>query len=66
MIDGSAIDLKVAEVEVDGRLAYYPVLSPTSEQVAELCGTAFASAAHAVRALEVQMNREVYESAMAR
>ena len=66
LVDGSAIDLKVAEVEDDGRLAYYPVLSPTSEQVAELCGTAFASAAHAVRALEVQMNREIFESAMAR
>ena len=66
LIDGSAIDLKVAEVEDDGSLVYYAVAAPTSEQVAELCGTSFASAAHAVRALELQMNREIYESAMAR
>ena len=66
LIDGSAIDLKVAEIEDDGGLVYYPAVSPTSEQVAELCGTAFASAAHAVRSLELQMNREIYESAMAR
>ena len=66
LIDGSAIDLKVAEIEDDGSLVYYAVVSPTSEQVAELCGTSFTSAAHAVRALELQMNREIYESAMAR
>ena len=66
LIDGSAIDLKVAEVEDDGSLVYYAILSPTSEQVAKMCGTSFASAAHAVRALELQMNREIYESAMAR
>ena len=66
LIDGSAIDLKVVEVEDDGSLVYYVVAPPTSEQVAELCGTAFASAAHAVRVLELQMNREIYESAMAR
>ena len=66
LIDGSAIDLKVAEVEDEGSLVYYVIAVPTSEQVAELCRTSFASAAHAVRALELQMNREVYESAMAR
>ncbi|MCY4646587.1 MAG: hypothetical protein OXE73_06920 [Gammaproteobacteria bacterium] len=66
LIDGSAIDLKVAEVEDEGSLVYYVIVAPTTEQVAELCGTSFASAAHAVRALELQMNREIYESAMAR
>ena len=66
LIDGSTIDLKVAEVEDDASLVYHAVVSPTSEQVEELCGTSFTSAAHAVRALELQMNREIYESAMAR
>ncbi len=66
LIDGSAVDIKVAEIDDDGSLVYYPVVSPTSEHVAELCGKSFSSAAHAVRALELQMNREIYQSAMAR
>ena len=66
LIDGSAVDVKVAEIDDDGSLVYYPVVSPTSESVAELCGKPFASAAHAVRALELQMNRAIHESAMAR
>ena len=66
LVDGSTIDLKVAEIEDDGRLVYYAVVSPTSGKVAELCGKSFESAAHAARALELQMNREIYESAMAR
>lgn len=66
LIDGSAVDVKVAEIDDDDSLVYYPVVSPTSESVAELCGKPFASAAHAVRALELQMNREIHESAMAR
>lgn len=66
LIDGSAVDLRVVEVEDDGTLVYYAVLSPTSDQVARMCETSFASAAHAVRALELQMNREIYESAIAR
>ena len=32
----------------------------------ELCGTPFPSAARALRALELQMNRQIYESAMTR
>ena len=66
LIDGSAIDLRVAEIEDDGSLVYYAIVSPTSAQVAELCETSFASAAQAVRALELQMNREIYESATVR
>ena len=66
LLDGSAIDVKVAETEDDGRLLYHPVVSPTSKQVAALCETSFASAAHAVRALELQMNREIYEAATTR
>lgn len=66
LIDGSAIDLKVAEINYQENLVYYLVVSPTSEQVAELCETSFSSAAHAVRALESLMNREIYEAAMAR
>ena len=63
LIDGSAIEVRVAEVEDDARLLYYPVVSPSTEQVAALCETPFSSAALAIRALESQMNREIYESA---
>ena len=66
LIDGSAVDVKVAEIEEDGELVYYPVVAHTSGRVGKLCTTPFASAAHAVRALELQMNREIHESAMAR
>lgn len=66
LIDGSTIDLKVAEIEDDGRLVYYAFISQSSEKVAELCRMSFQSASHAIRALELQMNREIYESAMAR
>ena len=66
LVDGSEIDVRVAEVDDNGDLLYHPVVSPVSEGVAELCGTPFASATHAVRALELQMNRDIYEAAMAR
>ena len=66
LIDGSAIDVRVAEIEDDGGLLYYPVISSASKQVAELCETPFTSAVDAVRALELRMNREIYESAMTR
>ena len=66
LIDGSAIEIRVAEVEDDGRLVYCPVVSSESEDVAELCETSFPSASHATRALESRMNREIYESAIKR
>ncbi len=66
LIDGSTIDVRVAEIEDDGGLLYYPLVSPASEQVEELCGTPFPSTAHALRALELKMNRQIYESAMTR
>ncbi|MDE0082171.1 MAG: Mov34/MPN/PAD-1 family protein [Gammaproteobacteria bacterium] len=66
LIDGSVIDVRVAEVEDNGGLFYYPFVSPSSKQVAELCETPFTSAADAVRALELRMNRNIYESAMTR
>ena len=66
LIDGSAIEIKVAEVEDDGGLLYYPVISNASADVVELCETPFPSASHAVRALESRMNREIYESAIKR
>ena len=66
LIDGSAIGIRVAEVEDDGGLVYYPVVSSVSEDVAELCETPFPSASHALRALESRMNREIYESAIKR
>ena len=66
LIDGSAIEIRVAEVEDDGGLLYYPVVSSASADVAVLCETSFPSASHAVRALESRMNREIYESAIKR
>ena len=66
LIDGSAIEIRVAEVEDDGGLLYYPVISNASDDVAELCETPFPSASHAVRALESRMNLEIYKSATKR
>ena len=66
LIDGSAMEIRVAEVEDDDGLFYYPVISNASDDVAELCETPFPSASHAVRALELQMNREIYKSAIKR
>ena len=66
LIDGSAIEIGVAEVKDDGELLYYPVISNASDDVAELCETPFPSASQAVRALESRINREIYESAIKR
>ena len=66
LIDGSAVDIRVAEVQDNGGVLYYPVFSSASEQVVELSGTPFPSAAHAIRALELRMNQGIYESAMMR
>ena len=66
LIDGSAVEVRVAEIEDSGGLLYYLVVSTVSEQVAELCETPFASAAHAARALEVRMNGEIFEAATTR
>ena len=66
LIDGSTIEIRVAEVEDEDGLLYYPVVASPSEDVAELCETPFRSASHAVRALESRINRELYESAIKR
>ena len=66
LIDGSAREIRIAEIEDSGGLLYYPVVSPVSDHVAELCETSFASAAHAARALELRMNGEIFEAATTR
>ena len=66
LVDGSNAEVRVVETEDDDGLVYYPMVSPASEEVAELCETSFKSASEAVRALELRMNREVYESAIMR
>ena len=66
LIDGSAMEIRVVEVEDDGGLLYYPVVSSASEDVVELCETPYPSASNAVRALELLMNLEIYESAIKR
>ena len=66
LIDGSVMPIRIIEINADGRLLYHPVVSNASEDVAELCETPFPSASHAIRALESQMNREIYEAARKR
>ncbi len=66
LIDGSAIEIKVAEVEDDDGLLYYPLVSSASNDVGALCETPFPSASQAVRALESRMNRNIYESVIKR
>ena len=63
LVDGSVIDVKVVEVEAEDGLHYYPILAAVSGEVAKLCETPFRSASEAVRALELRMNQEIYESA---
>ena len=62
LVDGSAIEVRVVEVEDDGGLLYYPIVPRAKENVAELCATAFTSASQAVRALELRMNQDIYQS----
>ena len=64
LVDGSAIEVRVVEVGEEDGLYYYPVLTPVSEEVGKLCERPFRSAWEAVRALELQMNREIYDSTM--
>ena len=64
LVDGSVIDVKVVEVESEDGLHYYPILAGVSGEVAKLCETPFRSACEAVRALELRMNQEIYESAV--
>ena len=63
LVDGSVIEVKVVEVEAEDGLHYYPILSAVSDEVAKLCETPFHSAGEAVRALELQMNQQIYEAA---
>ena len=62
LVDGSVIDVKVVEVEAEDGLHYYPILATVSGEVAQLCATPFSSAFEAVRALELRMNQEIYDS----
>ena len=66
LVDGSDADVKVVEVDDEDGLVYYPIVTPVSDGVAELCETPFKSASEAVRALEARMNRAIYESAVKR
>ena len=63
LIDGSVVKVKVVEVQDGDELVYYPVVSPASEEVAELCESPCKSASEAVRALEMRMNWEIYLAA---
>lgn len=54
--------IRILEVEDNDELVYYPTVSPTSAEVEQLCETPFQSASDAVRALELMLNRAIYES----
>ena len=62
LINGSELEIRVGEVEDDGEMVYFPVVSGAYEELTDLCKTPFQSASHAIRALESRMNREIYES----
>lgn len=62
LADGSTVDVKVAEVEDDGELHYFPVVASASKDLTELCETPFKTASHAIRALELRMNNRIFES----
>ena len=64
LIDGSALYVRVVEVEQEDSLNYYLVLASPSEEVEKLCTMPFHSASEAVRALELRMNQEIYVSTM--
>ena len=66
LIDGSAINVKIAEIEDNDTLCYFPVVAQTDEDAVELRETAFPSAAHAARALELRMNKTILEAATTR
>lgn len=64
LVDGSARHIRVVEIRAEDGLHYYPVVAAVSPGVAKLCETPFRSAGDAVRALELQLNREIYDSAL--
>ena len=63
LVDGTEADLRVVEVGDDNGLVYYPRVTPALPEAAELCETPFGSASEAVRAVELRMNRAIYEFA---
>ena len=63
LVDGTEAKLRVVEVEGDDGLAYHARVTPASAEAAELCASPFESASKAARALELRLNRAIYESA---
>ena len=64
LVDGSVIDVKVAEVEGKMECITTPSWRRCPLKRPKLCETPFRSASEAVRALELRMNQEIYESAV--
>ena len=63
LVDGTEAGLRILEVEDDEGIAYYLRVKPASAEAVELCETPFRSASEAVRALELRLNRAIYQSA---
>ena len=62
LVDRTVMEVRVVETREDDAMRYYLVLAQMSDEVTELCETPFRSASEAVRALELRLNREIYES----
>lgn len=62
LADGSTVEVKVAEVDDDGELQYFPIVASAPEDLTELCETPFKTASHAIRALELRMNSKIFKS----
>lgn len=63
LVDGTEAELRVLEVEDDEGLAYYPRVSSALSGAEELCEKPFRRASEAVRALEIRLNRAIYDAA---
>ena len=63
LVDGTEAGLRILEVEDDEGIAYYLRVRPASAEAVELGETPFRSASEAVRALELRLNRAIYQSA---
>ena len=63
LVDGRETEIRVLEVADEESITYYPRVSRVSTETEKLCETPFRSASEAVRALELRLNKDIYESA---
>ncbi len=66
LVDGTAVELRVLEIEDDSQIRYYIRTMPANHDCSDLCNTPFTEACKAVRALELCLNSSIYECAVKR